>query len=392
MEKIYIEESQKTKKKKLNVSVVLSFIVAIFAVLSLVVAGFSQISYAAPDTSAVESFNFEAPSIGVSGFASDDNTGTAVYAPLYFSDSALTKAVFCVEKNHGVSSDAVTYKKKDKIEDYGLLYLLNNSFANGKKMLPDSLTSKYTEAWATQIAIWVYLADTNPTKDVHKLNDGGGNSFTLDDVRAVKSLYYVDRVANDTGRKTSSVSIYDTYIEPYVTAAKNATKARSLSVRFASEDIAKVDNVDFYQTSQVNITGDELISFDVSVGGIDGAILVNDSGETLTTTTNLAPGTKIFVRIPADKVTETAQTLTVSATGHFSTLGGYYYQDDNEAHQLAVTVYGTTTDDSSSDSIEVIGTPDTGMSKAQTIYFIGLIVLLCGVGIVYANAKPVESK
>ena len=35
---------------------------------------------------------------------------------------------------------------------------------------------------------------------------------------------------------------------------------------------------------------------------------------------------------------------------------------------------------------------DTGMSKAQTIYFIGLIVLLCGVGIVYANAKPVESK
>ena len=32
------------------------------------------------------------------------------------------------------------------------------------------------------------------------------------------------------------------------------------------------------------------------------------------------------------------------------------------------------------------------MSTAQTIYFIGLIVLLCGVGIVYANAKPAESK
>ena len=36
--------------------------------------------------------------------------------------------------------------------------------------------------------------------------------------------------------------------------------------------------------------------------------------------------------------------------------------------------------------------PDTGMTTAQTIYFIGLIVLLCGVGIIYANAKPVEEK
>ena len=32
--------------------------------------------------------------------------------------------------------------------------------------------------------------------------------------------------------------------------------------------------------------------------------------------------------------------------------------------------------------------PDTGMNTAQTIYFIGLIVLLSGVGIIYANAKP----
>ena len=32
--------------------------------------------------------------------------------------------------------------------------------------------------------------------------------------------------------------------------------------------------------------------------------------------------------------------------------------------------------------------PDTGMGVAQTIYFMGLILLLSGVGIVYANAKP----
>ena len=34
--------------------------------------------------------------------------------------------------------------------------------------------------------------------------------------------------------------------------------------------------------------------------------------------------------------------------------------------------------------------PDTGISAGQTIYFVGLIVLLCGVGIIYANAKPTQ--
>ena len=36
--------------------------------------------------------------------------------------------------------------------------------------------------------------------------------------------------------------------------------------------------------------------------------------------------------------------------------------------------------------------PDTGISAAQTVYFIGLIVLLSGVGIIYANVKPTEQK
>ena len=36
--------------------------------------------------------------------------------------------------------------------------------------------------------------------------------------------------------------------------------------------------------------------------------------------------------------------------------------------------------------------PDTGMSTAQTVYFVGLIILLSGVGIIYANVKPEESK
>ena len=57
-----------------------------------------------------------------------------------------------------------------------------------------------------------------------------------------------------------------------------------------------------------------------------------------------------------------------------------------------MSVTGTTVNENKGIEVEFVGAPDTGMNTAQTIYFIGLIILLCGVGIVYANAKPVESK
>ena len=65
---------------------------------------------------------------------------------------------------------------------------------------------------------------------------------------------------------------------------------------------------------------------------------------------------------------------------------------NGQVMQKVVTVTGSVIDVPSSTSVQVVGAPDTGMSTAQTIFFIGLIVLLCGVGIVYANAKPVQDK
>ena len=37
-----------------------------------------------------------------------------------------------------------------------------------------------------------------------------------------------------------------------------------------------------------------------------------------------------------------------------------------------------------------VTTEDTGITAAQSVYFIGLIILLAGVGIIYANIKPRE--
>ena len=107
--------------------------------------------------------------------------------------------------------------------------------------------------------------------------------------------------------------------------------------------------------------------------------------------TNLSKGTKFYGRVPADKVTEKSQNLTVQVKGHFNSLDGSIYSSG--ANQKVITVTGKTIDKVSGDSIEIVGVPNTGIITAQTVYlFIGLIVLLCGVGIVYANAKPVQDK
>ena len=92
-----------------------------------------------------------------------------------------------------------------------------------------------------------------------------------------------------------------------------------------------------------------------------------------------------------NKVTEKLQKIKVTVTGTFDgILIGRYYT--SSSYQTVVTVENSTTTADASTTLEVVGSPDTGMSSVQTIYFIGLIVLLCGIGIIYANAKPVEEK
>ena len=91
----------------------------------------------------------------------------------------------------------------------------------------------------------------------------------------------------------------------------------------------------------------------------------------------------------SDATHEYSGTPYINNVTYHNNSGTYYVSDER---QKVVTVTGATKDVSSGTEVEFIGTPNTGMNAAQTIYFIGLIILLCGVGIVYANARPVKSK
>ena len=65
-----------------------------------------------------------------------------------------------------------------------------------------------------------------------------------------------------------------------------------------------------------------------------------------------------------------------------------YKVQNNDDSQEVTTVQFANKVDQDGTNFDLAPAPDTGISAGQTIYFVGLIVLLCGVGIIYANAKP----
>lgn len=386
-----MEENKNNKQKRgvVDFSVVLSFVVAIFAVISLAVFGIvsnqgTSISYAADEEESLpDEFIFEVLERNgnpVQIKYSKGGSWEGYTVPMYVIRNT-TKPVFCVQA-HVDPGIGENYTKEKEIDDYGLLYLLNNTYANGVKITDATGEyADYVEGWVTQTAIWMYLYETNEGAAEHAIEN------PEDIKQATKlGLNLSGETIYDPG-----YNIYDKYVAPLVEKAKKATSDVMLNAKLENETITPSEDKKYYFTSLITVTGDPssaLKSYDVTVSGIEGAVVVDENGSELGTT--IQPGTKFYVRVPADKVTDEAQKVSISIKGTFNTLTGNYYKGAAN-HQRAVSVKAAEKTDSK--NMEVIfKAPDTGMNKVQTIYFIGLIVLLCGVGIVYANAKPVQIK
>lgn len=402
MEKIYMEENQKNSSKKrraVSSSVVLSFAVAIFAIFSLIVCGISQVSYAI-DPETVDTFTFRIGQGSVNGNAEDDIYVTAIGTtdsskrlniPLLYSDAEFTKSIYCVERNAPIDDNVIYNKDSNNLIEndpygFGLLYILNNSYATGNSsFLPNS--PEKVRIWATQAAIWLYLDQMyvgQSNYELHKLSDNekalfeGGAKFYLYDFG---SQYEALATSEDV------IGAVNTLVATAVTY--NASHPSDLRISNQPSSFTKLSDGSAYQAGPITVEAtNNLKNYTVELKGIDGAYVVDENGQNITSALNA--GQNFYLRVPADKVTTEVQTLKVNVNGSFNMLTGYYYVA--EGLQKVVSVTDKTLDVPAEFSLDIVGAPDTGMTTAQTIYFIGLIVLLCGVGIVYANAKPVESK
>ena len=441
MEKIYMEDnnSKQTKKGLVDFSVVLSFTVAVFAIFSIAMFGIvsfqgTNVSYAAPLTDTSE-FQFSYgihdgsdSKVTIKAEVPGDNS-KSIIVPIYLagSNTNYNNPVFCVEHNVNAPRDGTTVRKTEEITDYGLLYLLNNSYANGhpQTSITNEVNKKYVEAYITQVAIWVYMYETQSevvkngvsgiynsvVDDVPDATDTEGKPsnptdnvkihlITTKELTAIKSATALTNLA-DQDALTSTIyegeNIYTKYIRPLVDRAKTVSAQKTLSISYAEGSASRTTDGKFYQTPLVSATGtpdEDFISYDIALSGVDGAFLVDEDGKELAMT-GIPKGKRFYVRVPAEKIPEGKQVnIQITGTGHFNGVTGSYFlaESNGNALQKIVTVTGVTRQANDSDVISIVGGPDTGMNSAQTIYFIGLIVLLCGVGIVYANAKPVEIK
>ncbi len=402
MEKIYMEEHNNKKQnlfqKISNSKIAMASVTLVFvAVLSLVVIGLDQTSFA-------EEVNptkvFPSNTMKIRTQEAGDTiiplvNGTPVTnSPLrvYPYSAVITNPasgtdpyhIFCLEHDRGYAAN-VELSRTTEItgpEGYGLLYLMANIYPNKNF---DGLTESDEElqTWLSQIAVWLYLGQVNEA-DVMKVNG----------------------IADSEGEPIKqNVNLYENYIKPVVTAAKKVSSdvtAKGIDkVKFGinfDNTVNISEDQKYYQTSLISVTANNPFdSYSLKLTTAPkGAYVVDENGNKIENLNNIQPNVKFYIRIPVSSVTDKANAVKFTAVANgVKTYSGYKFEGtykdttgttDIKA-QTVTNVFITTSNVEDTNEF-VLKVPDTGMSTAQTVYFIGLIVLLSGVGIIYANAKP----
>lgn len=413
MEKIYMEKNQKNQGNKFlqSKSVIGTFALAIIAVLAIVIAGINQTSYAIP-TADVFPDKFTTSYDGKNRFTTDvAGNGFSPYFATYADGTV--KTIFCME--HGVDFVSGELIKKEAISDYGLLYLMAHIYPNVEfKDSKGKAFTKEVQTWISQVAIWYYLDATVTGTEARKniaLTDADKKYITTSKAVCYGSdsdptCYKVDGTSYSKLSGPAPVAgdktFFAAYIEPAVNAAKaNISKPNKILKVNMDDDITVTSDDKYYQSSEISVSADP--SDSNSFHGFmlkleeapEGTIVVNSNGEEIKDLSNFKDQAKFYIRVPIDKVTEENKTVKFSVTGSFSSYEGHYYRDAEGKAQTVSTVYQVKNNFQTGAEFTLDYTPevpDTGLSTAQTVYFIGLIVLLSGLGIIYANVKPSESK
>lgn len=403
MEKIYMENNQNNKKQstfqqvfKSQLSKKLSSFMVLVSFFSFLLIGVTNVSYAAvqpipEDTGLGDSFTTGQPGTEI--------VGNGFPVLMYSTSTGIP--IFCLERDIEYRG-GVTMNKGEQITDQGLLYVMANTFPHYK--FKDSKGVEFpdeVQTWITQATIWQYLYETGAENNMV----GSSSVANLENMHGAVSLSWNDNVLGcrvdgcDT-EASSQETFYETYVAPIVAAAKYSVvptnETVSIRLGLANQEMSITEDEKYYQTSLVTVfvgNPDFFVSGSLEVeikSAPDGTILIDENGQEITDYKNI---TKFYVRIPVESVTEENKVVQLYARGTFRGYDGYYYKSDGA--QTVSTVFTTDVPTDTGLEIPINYTPevpDTSMNIAQSVYFIGLVVLLCGIGIIYANAKPKQKQ
>ena len=411
MEKIYIENNKQNNNKNFlhSKSVLGTFALAIIAVIAIVIVGVNQTSYAIPEVTNKLPDTFVTADIVDSETIKTSPAGAGhPVNPYKTTADTGSLRLFCMQPSAAFAAGK-TYKKGEKVTDYGLLYLLAELSG---KTFNDEINAVYSDqtvreavkTWVSQVAIWMYLNDSRVTPDSaiknYSFKEGvkeqfeGAKALTIGDA---VTLYKADGTVGVTTTDTDK-TFKAVYVDKLVEAAiaHKSTPNKVLKIN-KTDTISVTSDEKYYQTAQISVDGEENFNgYSVKLEAApEGSFIVNANGNKLEDDNHMSGTDKFYIRVPVDKVNENNKIIKFSVTGSFTTLEGNYYFDEGNEYQTVAAVETVTSNVQTGAEIPLNYTPDvpdTGLSTAQTVYFIGLIVLLSGIGIIYANVKPSESK
>ena len=430
MEKIYMENNQNQKQTRqtkktfnmLNVTVGLSFAIAFIAIASilLVVAFKPSYSYERLDT-LPGSVNAQTIDKYLIGNGTRDTT--FMFKLQYGGASGETSGTargICLEYAVGYDGAGATLTQDGDIEDVGLIYLIQRLDEIGAQIESDyssnnnfgcsgnTCSKEDIAAWVKQNAIWAYQAQKKGVSQPEvygQITDE--NSMTYFDYTGIQNSTVVSR-----DRVTASTEVYtcpggDTWFNHYgvSTAVSEAlTKEGSLddvsiTVSVANEGNSQwTESGDFYRTGKINVEtlGASSSSVAASLNGIDNAKLYGcpasgDCSEIKDLTNiSLTSYDHFRIYVPKDAVSTEKKNVTLVFNYKFDVISGYYYKANG--HQT-VTMLGTLPKEVSKGlDFSIVKVPDTATDISGTIYVVGLIVLLSGLGILYINVRKQKTQ
>ena len=391
MEKIYMHDNQnqKVRRARKRGSSVTAVLVAIVAVAALIVVGFGQISFAIPE---------EGVTLGNEFTSATPDTNTIVYGQnsKFGVNSLLTdkgQHVFCIERDVDYEGN-LKYVKSERVLDSGLLYVMSNVYPNKKIMDGENELPVGVQVWLSQSAVWIYAAtsgyknNTEMTKEV------------VEGILYETELYGKDgTVLISLSEDEEYQSLFDKYglLELLIEAKKLGTApSNSLDVTKKSEGVSMTSDGKYYQTGFVDVVGTVLSESIGSFNGFElklnkapeGTMVVDKDGKEITDLTNLEPGTKFAFKVPVDKVKEENKKMEVSVLGSFDSYAADIYVAEGSQTVTSVSKINNNLSVPLDLELNYAPTvPNTALNNSATLYIIGLILLLSGLGIFYTSAK-----
>ncbi len=421
------------KKKKIDGVSILGFFVAILAVVSLVAVGFNQISFAANTTlpSNVTKFKGDAQNDDANTFLSNETFPVIKYTGKYCENGATECSgsekeiqVYCIQRDNDFGY-GLDYTKEDTntlSQDTGFLYLISNLLGAGIEPMYTIETANSgnndgnkLETWITQAAIWYYLNKTgfpgNATKELQASVDkvmtsnfilyGSERNTGLPDVSSAPKVGYINKehtLMNGYKVKGTTTTVEDLVKEAIRLNTNKVTLDSLITLNITDEgEVSISDDEKYYFSKKVTVQGNSTnlasykgFSVTLPEDAPEGTIITDEDGAEIEDLTNIAPGTKFYIRVPIDSVDE-AIDMDLTVKGNFDIATTNVFTAGAEKQDVGLLDY-VPYQKVALYKLEFTPAPDTGSNMAGTIYFIGLIVLLCGVGIVYANAKNTKVK